>query len=196
VITVFRGDIASAGKPGTGLAEAPPAKPFVLGRAAYLQDLHLEAKMRSQRHQGAKIGQRALRVVDPSAADQPQSTCTDFDRAASAPTGGPARLSALASRSRPADLIILPGSKSVAADLAFFANTVGNRRSAGHLRYGPANLLGVCARVLQMLGQRVDDPLGPGRRCRQPPALGLPGFFYPFCKAEQASDPRQWPFAS
>jgi adenosylcobyric acid synthase len=58
----------------------------------------------------------------------------------------------------PADLIILPGSKSVRADLAFLRANGWEAALQRHLRYG-GKLLGICG-GLQMLGTRIDDPLG------------------------------------
>jgi len=57
-----------------------------------------------------------------------------------------------------ADLIILPGSKSVRADLAFLRANGWETALQRHLRYG-GKLLGICG-GLQMLGISIDDPLG------------------------------------
>ena len=56
------------------------------------------------------------------------------------------------------DLIILPGSKSVRADLAWLRVHGWEQALQRHLRYG-GKLLGVCG-GFQMLGLRVHDPLG------------------------------------
>ena len=56
----------------------------------------------------------------------------------------------------PADLVILPGSKSVRADLAFLRAQGWDAAIARHLRYG-GKLLGICG-GLQMLGERIGDP--------------------------------------
>ncbi|MNC16880.1 Cobyric acid synthase [compost metagenome] len=58
----------------------------------------------------------------------------------------------------PADLIILPGSKSVRADLAFLREQGWEPALQRHLRYG-GKLLGICG-GLQMLGGVIADPLG------------------------------------
>lgn len=58
----------------------------------------------------------------------------------------------------PADLIILPGSKSVRADLAQLRERGWDSAIARHLRYG-GKLIGICG-GLQMLGGQVRDPLG------------------------------------
>ena len=57
-----------------------------------------------------------------------------------------------------ADLIILPGSKSVRADLAWLRANGWDTAIRRHLRYG-GRVLGVCGGY-QMLGQEVFDPLG------------------------------------
>jgi adenosylcobyric acid synthase len=58
----------------------------------------------------------------------------------------------------PADLIILPGSKSVRADLAFLREHGWTEHLQKHLRYG-GKLLGICG-GFQMLGRAIHDPLG------------------------------------
>ena len=58
----------------------------------------------------------------------------------------------------PADLIILPGSKSVRSDLAWLKSKGWNRAIQRHLRYG-GKLLGICG-GFQMLGRAIHDPHG------------------------------------
>lgn len=58
----------------------------------------------------------------------------------------------------PADLIILPGSKSVRSDLAYLRANGWDAAISRHLRYG-GELLGICG-GLQMLGEQIHDPLG------------------------------------
>src|SRR3546814_10043704 len=58
----------------------------------------------------------------------------------------------------PADLIILPGSKSMRADLTWLRANGWEAAIQKHLRYG-GKLLGICG-GLQMLGTRIADPLG------------------------------------
>ncbi len=57
-----------------------------------------------------------------------------------------------------ADLIILPGSKSVRSDLAYLRQNGWETAINRHLRYG-GKVLGICG-GLQMLGEQVHDPLG------------------------------------
>ena len=58
----------------------------------------------------------------------------------------------------PADLIILPGSKSTRHDLAWLKQQGWPEAIRRHLRYG-GKLLGICG-GFQMLGRQVDDPDG------------------------------------
>jgi hypothetical protein len=58
----------------------------------------------------------------------------------------------------PADLVILPGSKSVRADLAFLRANGWDRALQRHLRYG-GKLIGICG-GMQMLGRSIHDPDG------------------------------------
>lgn len=56
------------------------------------------------------------------------------------------------------DLVILPGSKAVQADLRFLREQGWDHALARHLRYG-GKVLGICG-GLQMLGRALHDPLG------------------------------------
>ncbi|MBW8808214.1 MAG: cobyric acid synthase CobQ, partial [Lysobacter sp.] len=58
----------------------------------------------------------------------------------------------------PCDLIVLPGSKSTRADLQWLRCNGWATAIARHLRYG-GKVIGICG-GLQMLGQRISDPLG------------------------------------
>ena len=58
----------------------------------------------------------------------------------------------------PADLIILPGSKSVRADLAWLRQQGWEAAIRRHLRYG-GKVIGICGGY-QMLGNQIHDPLG------------------------------------
>jgi adenosylcobyric acid synthase len=71
-----------------------------------------------------------------------------------------------------ADLVILPGSKSTIADLAFFRDQGWDIDLAAHLRRG-GRVIGICAGY-QMLGRRISDPLGiEGPAGADRPGLGL-----------------------
>ncbi len=56
------------------------------------------------------------------------------------------------------DLIILPGSKNVRADLAFLREQGWDKRISKHLRYG-GKVIGICG-GLQMLGEKIIDSFG------------------------------------
>src|SRR5690606_6524751 len=73
-----------------------------------------------------------------------------------------------------ADLIVLPGSKSVRADLAWLRSNGWEAAIQRHLRYG-GKLLGICG-GLQMLGERIADPLGLEGRAGESRGLGLLAF--------------------
>ena len=152
VINRFRGDIALL-QSGLDWLEQRTGKP-VLGVLPYLMDFHLEAEDAIDVRQAHKRDE-LLRVVVPVL---PRiSNHTDFDPLRLHPQVdlqfiGPGQAIP------PADLIILPGSKSVRADLAFLREQGWAPAIERHLRYG-GKLLGVCG-GLQMLGMRIDDPLG------------------------------------
>jgi len=152
VINRFRGALGLL-QPGLDWLEASTGKP-VLGVLPYLTDLHLEAEDAIDRRQAAKA-ERVLKVVVPVL---PRiSNHTDFDPLRLHPQVdlqfvGPGK------PIPPADLLILPGSKSVRSDLAFLRANGWEEAIQRHLRYG-GKLLGICG-GLQMLGRRLDDPLG------------------------------------
>lgn len=152
IINRFRGDIALL-QPGLDWLEARTGKP-VVGVLPYVMDLHLEAEDGLDQRQTDKVEQ-VLNVVVPVL---PRiSNHTDFD---------PLRLHPqvnlqFVGPGQPipaADLIILPGSKSVRSDLAFLRSHGWDIAIARHLRYG-GKVLGICG-GLQMFGQQLHDPLG------------------------------------
>ena len=165
VINRFRGDIALL-QPGLDWLEQRTGKP-VLGVLPYLMDFHLEAEDAIDVRQSGKTGE-ALKVVVPVL---PRiSNHTDFD---------PLRLHPqvdlqFVGPGQPipaADLIILPGSKSVRADLTWLRANGWETAIRKHLRYG-GKLLGICG-GLQMLGTRIADPLGLEGAAGESAGLGL-----------------------
>lgn len=179
VINRFRGDLALL-QSGLDWLVARTGKP-VLGVLPYLHGLQLEAEDAIARDAapspgashhplppagegeteplappGRGVGERGqLRVITPVT---PRiSNHTDFDalrlhpqidfRFVGPDEGIPA-----------ADLIILPGSKAVRADLAFLRAQGWDAAIARHLRYG-GKLIGICG-GFQMLGRAIADPLG------------------------------------
>ncbi|ARB28022.1 cobyric acid synthase [Pseudomonas tolaasii] len=168
IINRFRGDIALL-QPGLDWLEARTGKP-VVGVLPYVMDLHLEAEDGIDRRQTDKAAQ-VLKVVVPVL---PRiSNHTDFD---------PLRLHPqvdlqFVGPGQPvpaADLIILPGSKSVRSDLAYLRANGWDTAIARHLRYG-GKVLGICG-GLQMLGAQVHDPLGLEGPAGSSEGLGLLAF--------------------
>ncbi|AXM96049.1 cobyric acid synthase [Pseudomonas plecoglossicida] len=165
VINRFRGDIALL-QPGLDWLEARTGKP-VLGVLPYVIDLHLEAEDGIDVRQGSKHD-RVLKVIVPVL---PRiSNHTDFDPLRLHPQVdlqfiGPGQPIPVA------DLIILPGSKSVRGDLAQLRERGWDTAISRHLRYG-GKLIGICG-GLQMLGHEVHDPLGLEGPAGSSPGLGL-----------------------
>ena len=168
IINRFRGDIALL-QPGLDWLEQRTGKP-VIGVLPYVMDLHLEAEDGIDQRQTDKADQ-VLRVVVPVL---PRiSNHTDFD---------PLRLHPqvdlqFVGPGQPipaADLIILPGSKSVRSDLAYLRANGWDTAINRHLRYG-GKLLGICG-GLQMLGEQVHDPLGLEGTAGSSAGLGLLAF--------------------
>ncbi|MCR4540850.1 cobyric acid synthase [Pseudomonas sp. 18.1.10] len=168
IINRFRGDIALL-QPGLDWLEARTGKP-VVGVLPYVMDLHLEAEDGLDRRQIDKAAQ-VLKVVVPVL---PRiSNHTDFDPLRLHPQVdlqfvGPGQ------PIPPADLMILPGSKSVRSDLAYLRANGWDSAVARHLRYG-GKVLGICG-GLQMLGEQVHDPLGLEGPAGSSDGLGLLAF--------------------
>ena len=152
VVNRFRGDLALL-QPGLDWLEAHTGKP-VLGVLPYLHGLCLEAEDALPRGRDAKTAAR-LRVAVPAL---PRiSNHTDFDALRQHPQVectyvGPGETPP------PCDLIVLPGSKSTRADLAWLRANGWEDALARHLRYG-GRIIGICG-GLQMLGRVVHDPEG------------------------------------
>lgn len=152
VINRFRGDLSLL-QPGLDWLEAETGK-SVLGVLPYLTGLHLDAEDALPRGVDAKPEAR-LKIIAPALPHI--SNHTDFDALRAHPqvdfqfiTPGDAP--------PPSDLIVLPGSKSVRADLDWLRERGWDTAIAHHLRYG-GKLLGICG-GLQMLGKTIHDPHG------------------------------------
>jgi len=125
--------------------------------------LMLRAKSAKFRKDGAK-----LRVIVPVL---PRiSNHTDFDPLRVHPSVD-VQFVDLAASIPGADLIVLPGSKSVQADLASLRAAGWDRALARHLRYG-GKVIGICG-GFQMLGRRLDDPGGVEGAAGAADGLGL-----------------------
>ena len=152
VINRFRGDLSLL-KPGLDWLEKHTGKP-VVGVLPYLHGLHLEAEdsIPTLKTQSDTV---KFRVVVPALPHI--SNHTDFD---------PLRLHpqvelvfvAMDEAVPSADLIILPGSKSVRKDLECLCRSGWDVALGKHLRYG-GKVIGICG-GLQMLGENINDPFG------------------------------------
>jgi adenosylcobyric acid synthase len=160
VINRFRGDPALL-QPGLDWLEQRTGK-AVLGVLPYLTDWHLQAEDAISARQQLRADTPLLRVAVPVL---PRiSNHTDFDALRLHPQVD-LQFVAPGRPLPPADLIVLPGSKSVRADLATLRAHGWEQAIQRHLRYG-GKVLGICG-GLQMLGAGIDDPHGvegaPGR---------------------------------
>ncbi|PLQ01722.1 cobyric acid synthase [Cupriavidus pauculus] len=169
IINRFRGDIALL-EPGLDWLTARTGKP-VFGVLPYLHGLHLDAEDAIASAQVASRDGDVLRVIVPVL---PRiSNHTDFDALRAHPNVdlqfiGPGM------PIPPADLVILPGSKSVRADLAFLRANGWHQALLRHLRYG-GKLMGICG-GMQMLGRRLHDPDGREGPAGTSDGLGLLDF--------------------
>ena len=150
VINRFRGDISLL-VPGLEWLEEKTGKP-VLGVIPYLHGLNLEAEdaIKSEQQEKGKFVVKVPVVTR-------ISNHTDFDPLRLHPeidlqfVGKGHSLSG-------ADFIILPGSKSVQADLTYLKSQGWDKDIERHLRYG-GKVMGICGGY-QMLGENLADPLG------------------------------------
>ena len=155
IINRFRGDIALL-EPGLKWLSEHTGKP-VLGVLPYLQGLHLEAEDALPRVQHATVAEtaKAIQIIIPAL---PRiSNHTDFDPLRLHPQVnlkfiGPGAIIP------PADLIILPGSKSVRADFDWICRQGWEKEIYRHLRYG-GKIIAICG-GFQMMGKHIHDPDG------------------------------------
>ena len=165
VINRFRGDIGLL-QSGLDWLEARTGRP-VLGVLPYLHGLFLDAEDALADARADKTEAR-LRVVAPV---YPRiSNHTDLDALRLHPQVdfrwvGPGQAMP------PADLIVLPGSKAVQADLAWLRAQGWEPALRRHLRYG-GKLVAVCG-GFQMLGTRLHDPQGLEGEAGSVAGLGL-----------------------
>ncbi|MDO8437707.1 MAG: cobyric acid synthase [Nitrosomonadaceae bacterium] len=156
VINRFRGDIGLLA-PGLEWLEQQTGKP-VLAVLPYLQGLFLDAE---DGIQSAQIAGGKFRVLVPVL---PRiSNHTDFDALRAHPDID-LQFIGHGEVIPPADLIILPGSKSTRSDLAWLIAHGWKEAMIRHVRYG-GKVIGVCG-GFQMLGHTISDPHG---------VEGLPG---------------------
>ena len=156
VVNKFRGDLALL-TPGLDFLSERTGKP-VLGVVPYIKDLRiadedsvsLEARLARRRPSQQELDVVVVRV--------PHLSNYDDVEALEHEAGVVVRFVEQPDEVAGADLVILPGSKSTVADLAWlrasgFAGAIEARAREG----GP--LLGVCGGC-QMLGEMIDDPHG------------------------------------
>ena len=152
VINRFRGDMGLL-ESGLRWLEERTGKP-VLGVLPYLHGLYLDAEDALPKGQETKTG-ATLRAIAPA---YPRiSNHNDLDPLRFHPDVD-FRFVGPHEAVPPCDLIVLPGSKAVQADLDWLRAMGWEAAIRRHLRYG-GKLIGICG-GLQMLGTRLDDPLG------------------------------------
>lgn len=153
IINRFRGDIKLL-ESGLEWLEEKTGKP-VLGVIPYLHGLHLEAEDAVAIQQLNNDEQRPLKVVVPVFSRM--SNHTDFDVLRLNPSVD-ITFVYQGKRLPPADLIILPGTKSTRSDLAFLRDNGWDQDLFRHIRFG-GKVMGICGGY-QMLGQTIHDPDG------------------------------------
>lgn len=165
VINRFRGDLGLL-QPGLDWLEKHTGKP-VLGVLPWLHGLFLDAED-ALAHHSERSGAARLAVAAPV-----------FPRISNANDLDPLRLHpeidfrwvGPGQRLPPCDLIVLPGSKSVQADLAWLRAQGHEEAIRRHLRYG-GRLIGLCGGY-QMLGRALSDPAGLEGQPGSAPGLDL-----------------------
>ena len=153
VINRFRGDIKLL-ESGLDWLEERTGKP-VIGVLPYLHGLHLEAEDAVAAEQELDHSQSPLKVIVPVLSRI--SNHTDFDALRLHPQ---VDLQFIGPEDQipGADLIVIPGSKSVRRDLQWLRDNGWEPAIHKHLRYG-GKLIGICG-GFQMLGDSIDDPKG------------------------------------
>jgi adenosylcobyric acid synthase len=156
IINRFRGDIKLL-EPGLRWLEQKTGKP-VFGVLPYLHGLHIEAEDAVPRdnivtdHNKFQVVVPVLPRISNHTDLDPLRLHPDIDLHLVGPKTDSAQ------PIPPADLIILPGSKNVRADLAWLRREGWDRAITKHLRYG-GRVIGICGGY-QMLGEMIHDPLG------------------------------------
>ncbi|MFV1982797.1 MAG: cobyric acid synthase [Thiohalomonadales bacterium] len=154
VINRFRGDLNIL-QPGVDWLEQKCQKP-VLGVLPYLKNLHLEAEDSLNIQNSTQAESTTfLRIIVPKLPKM--SNHTDFDALRLHPQ---VDLQFISEQEKipAADLIIIPGSKSVRSDLDWLITHGWKSALQKHCRYG-GKLIGICG-GFQMLGSEIRDPDG------------------------------------
>ena len=152
VINRFRGDIALL-EPGLRWLEERTGKP-VLAVLPYLHGLFLDAEdaIATSHEAKSETKLKAVAVAYPRCSNH-----NDLDSLRLHPQVD-FRWVAPGQPIPACDLVILPGSKAVQADLHWFRENGHEASLRRHLRYG-GKVIGLCGGY-QMLGQALHDPLG------------------------------------
>lgn len=165
IINRFRGDLSLLTS-GLDWLETRTNKP-VIGVLPFLQGLHLQAEDSLLYPPDKAASTRPLKIIVPAL---PRiSNHTDFD-VLRLHTQIHLQFIGPGQAVPEADLIILPGSKSVRADLQWLREQNWPEAIQRHLRYG-GKLIGICG-GFQMLGQEIHDPLGIEGVAGSAPGLG------------------------
>lgn len=168
MINRFRGDISLL-QNGLDWLEQKTGKP-VFGVVNYLHGLHLEAEDAINSQQSTDV-RHTLKIIVPVLSRI--SNHTDFDVLRLHPQIDLQFVSVM-DPVPAADVIILPGSKSVRADFSILKQHGWVEAIQKHLRYG-GKLMGICG-GLQMLGTHIHDPHGIEGDAGSVDALGLLDF--------------------
>lgn len=164
VINKFRGDITLL-ESGLSWLEQKSGKP-VLGVVPYIHGLNLEAEDAIETNQIKKETKLIVKVpVLPRISNH-----TDFDALRLNPNID-FRYCGIGESLDGADLIILPGTKSVRADLESLKQNGWDKQLLKHLRFG-GKVVGICG-GMQMLGQEINDELGIEGEAGKSQGLGL-----------------------
>ena len=169
IINRFRGDISLL-QSGLGWLEERTDKK-VFGVLPYLHGFHLEAEDSVKTDQVIDASQQQINIVVPVFPHI--ANHTDLDALRLHPQ---VNLQYIATdiQKPEADLIILPGSKSVQSDLAWLRQQGWQEHINKHLRYG-GKLIGICGGY-QMLGNKLHDPHGIEGDKKTSDGLGLLDF--------------------
>jgi adenosylcobyric acid synthase len=169
VINKFRGD-ASLLAPGIAELEALTGVPTA-GVLDWFDDIHVPEEDSLGLAASAGAGGAEAAVLDVVAVRLPHiANFDDFDPLARLP-GVRFRYAATEAELGRPDLVILPGSKTTVADLAWMRER-GLAGAVVALRRAGTPVLGICGGY-QMLGERILDPLGVESDVPDTPGLGL-----------------------
>ncbi|GHJ14386.1 cobyric acid synthase [Micromonospora sp. AKA38] len=169
VINKFRGDLGLL-RPGLDMLHRVTGRP-TYGVLPWALDLWLDAEdsLAYGRVLGRPAAPRGTDWLDVAVVRLPRvSNATDVEALATEP-GVRVRLTVEPAELAAADLVVLPGSKSTVADLAWLRETGLADAVLGHAAAGRP-LLGICG-GFQMLGRAIHDPVESRRG--SVPGLGL-----------------------